>query len=80
MIHYGLDPAWYFSATGLAWDGVLKITKVDLELLRDPDMLLIIESDIRGGIPAISHGHAKTATNIWELSSIHLRNLNSSRI
>ena len=33
MSHYGLDPAWYFSAPGLAWDTTLKITKVQLELL-----------------------------------------------
>ena len=28
MNHYELDPAWYFSAPGLAWDATLKITKV----------------------------------------------------
>ena len=54
-----LDPAWYFSAPGLAWDAVLKITKVRLELLSDPDMLLMIESGIREGIATISHRHAK---------------------
>ena len=59
MNHYGLDPAWYFSAPGLAWDATLKITKVQLELLNDPDMLLMIESGIRGGIATISHRHAK---------------------
>ena len=32
MNHYGLDPAWYFSAPGLAWDAALKNTKVQLEL------------------------------------------------
>ena len=57
--HYGLDPAWYFSAPGLAWDATLKITKVQLKLLSDPDMLLMIESGIRGGIATISHCHAK---------------------
>ena len=36
---YGLDPAWYYSAPGLAWDAAIKITKVQLELLSDPDML-----------------------------------------
>ena len=46
MNHYGL--AWYFSAPGLAWDASLKITKVQVELLIDPDMLLMIESGIRG--------------------------------
>ena len=42
MNHDGLDAAWYFSAPGLAWDATLTITKVQLELLSDPDMLLMI--------------------------------------
>ena len=58
MTHYGLHPAWYFSAPSLAWDATLKITKVQLKLLSDPDMLLMIESGIRGGIATISHRHA----------------------
>ena len=57
--HYGLDPAWYFIAPGLAWDAALKITKVKLELLSDSDMLLMIKSGIRGGIATISHRYAK---------------------
>ena len=44
---------------GLAWDTALKITKVQLELLNNSDMLLMIESGIRGGITTISHCHAK---------------------
>ena len=80
MNHYGLAPAWYFSTPGLAWDATLKITKVQLELLSDPDMLLMIESGIRGGIATISHRHAKATTNIWKLISILLRNLNSFHI
>ena len=37
--HYNLNPAHYFTATGLAWDAALKVTEVELELLSDPDML-----------------------------------------
>ena len=48
MNHYGLDPAWYFSVPVLASDATLKITKVQIELLSDHDMLLMIESGIRG--------------------------------
>ena len=59
MNHYGLDPAWYLSAPGLVWDATLKITKVQLELVSDPDMLRMIESGIRGGIATIWHRHAK---------------------
>ena len=80
MNHYGLDPAWYFSAPGFAWDATLKITKDQLELLSDSDMFLIIESGIRGGIEQYHTATLKQTMNIWELSSILLRKLNSSRI
>ena len=50
MKYYGLDPAWYFTAPGLAWDAMLKITKVNLEPIIDPDMMLMVEKGIRGGV------------------------------
>ena len=59
MNHYGLHPAWYFSSPCLAWDAILKITNVQLELLNDCDMLLTIEIGITGEIATISHRHAK---------------------
>ena len=46
---YNLDPAHYFTAPGLALDAALKVTEVELELLSDPDMLLMVEKGIRGG-------------------------------
>ena len=42
MNHYGLNPAWYFSAPGLGWDAALKIIMIPLELISDSDMLLMI--------------------------------------
>ncbi|XP_065640538.1 uncharacterized protein LOC136073101 [Hydra vulgaris] len=50
--NYKLDPAWYFTAPGLAWDAALKITKVKLELLSNYDMIFMIKQEIRGGINA----------------------------
>ena len=52
--HYKLDPAWYFTSTGLAWDTALKITDIKLELLSDYDMILLIKHGIRGGVSTIS--------------------------
>ena len=70
MNHYGLDPAWYISAPGLAWNAALKITKVQLELLNESDILLMIESGIRGRISTISHRHAK-ANNEYMGTEFH---------
>ena len=58
--NYGLDPAWYYTASDLAWDATLKKTKVELELLTDIDMLLMVEKGIRGGVSSIMtcHGEA----------------------
>ena len=48
--NYELDPAHFFTVPGMAWDAMLKITGIKLELLEDVDMLLMIEKGIRGGI------------------------------
>ena len=47
---YGLDPSYFLSAPGLAWQACLKKTNVNLELLTDVDMLLMIEAGIRCGM------------------------------
>ena len=57
--NYGLDPVYYYTAPGLAWDACLKITGVSLELLSDPDILLMIEKGIRGGISIISNRYGE---------------------
>ena len=48
--NYNLDPAWYYTTPGLAWDALLKFTNIKLELLADYDMVLMIEKGTRGGI------------------------------
>ena len=48
--HYKLDPAHFCTSPGLAWKACLKHTGIELELLTDPDMLLMFERGIRGGI------------------------------
>ena len=57
--NYELDPVYYYTAPGLAWDAMLKMTKINLELLSDIDMLLMIEKGIRGGISIISNRYGK---------------------
>ena len=58
---YELDPAHCLSAPGLAWLASLKKTGVELELLTDPDMLLMVEKGIRGEICHEIAGLAKAS-------------------
>ena len=58
---YDLDPAHFLSAPGLAWQACLKKTGIKLELLTDPDLLLMVEKGIRGGICHAIHRYAKAS-------------------
>ena len=58
--HYNVDTAHYFTAPDLAWDAALKLTELKLDLLSDPNMLLIIEKGIRGGVSTISNRYGKS--------------------
>ena len=62
--NYSLDPAWYYTSPGLSWDALLKHSKIKLELLTDPDVLLLFEKGIRGGISMIPNRFGK-ANNIY---------------
>ena len=53
--NYRLDPAHFYTARGLAWKACLKKTGVNLELLKDPDMLLMFEHGISHGITPWVH-------------------------
>ena len=56
---YKLDPAHSWTVPGFAWNCALKMSKVELELITDPDMFLFFENSIRGGISTITHRYAK---------------------
>ena len=68
---YGLDPSYFLSAPGLAWQACLKKTEVKLELLTDYQMLLMIEEGIRGGMCQSTHRYAKA-------NNKHMKNYDKS--
>ena len=53
--NYGLCPSHYLSSPGLSRGAMLKMTKIDLELIPDPDLYIFFEKGTRGGISYISN-------------------------
>ena len=47
------------SAPTLSWDEMLNMTKVELELITDPDMYIFFEKCMRGGVSYISNRYSK---------------------
>jgi hypothetical protein len=62
--NHGLDPAWYFTLPGLAWDAALKLTGVELDLITNDEIFFLIESSIRGGICQVSKRYAETTDGV----------------
>ena len=56
---YELDPIYFASAPGSAWQACLKKTGEELKLITDYEVLLMIEKGIRGGICQATHRYAK---------------------
>ncbi len=63
MNYYKLDPANYLSAPGLAWDAMLLLTQVELDLITDLDMLQMVERMKRGGLCVVGSKRYVQANN-----------------
>ena len=57
--YYGLNPCHYFSAPGLSWDAMLKMTDVNLKKISDIDQYLFIEKGSTRGVSHIAKRYAK---------------------
>ena len=66
-----MDPAHFYTAPGFAWRACLKKTRIRLELLFDPNMILMFERGIRGGITQSINRWAK-ANNPYMGSDFNL--------
>ena len=56
---YELNPAYFLSRSGLAWQACLKRTGVELELLTDIVIFLLVEKGIKGGRCDSIHRYVK---------------------
>ena len=72
---YGLEALLYYTLPGLAWDAMLKITKIKLDLISDPNMYMMIENGIRGGISTVMKRHVEIIISIL-VTMIRVRQVN----
>ena len=63
--NYGLCPTHYLSAAGFSWDAMLKMTKIKLELITDPDMHIFFEKVLELEFLIFLIVLAKPTINIW---------------
>ena len=56
---------WYDTSLGLAWDAMMKITGVTLYLLRDINMLHVIQNGIHGGTAMVSNCLGQGNNSTW---------------
>jgi DNA polymerase type B, organellar and viral len=59
LIDYKLDPVHYMSLPGFTYDAALKMTKVELLLITEKDIMADIESGMRGGVCMITKRFAQ---------------------
>ena len=57
--YYNLDPAPYFSCPGFAWDAVLQMIYIYLELITDIDMYQMVQTGLRGGVSYIANRYSE---------------------
>ena len=57
--YYYLDPAHYFSCPGVAWDAMLLMTYINLELISGTDMYQMVEKGLRGGLGYTASRYSK---------------------
>ena len=58
--HFELDCTAYISFPQLAFDCCLKTLTSPIQLMHDPDMILMMEQNIRGGVSFINERHVRT--------------------
>ena len=64
--YYGLVPCHYFSSPGLSWEAMLKMTRIELEVISDIDIYLFIGKGMRGGLSYIAKIHSNANNKYTE--------------
>ena len=83
--NYGLCPSDHLVAPGLSWDAVFKITKIEVELIPDPDMYMFFEKGTRSKISYVLNNYRKANNKYlesydWKQESKHIIYLDENNL
>ena len=53
-LEYSINPLYSYSLPGYTWKAGLKITKIELDFIKDKELLLLLENNIRGGFSSVT--------------------------
>ena len=67
--YYELDLCHYFSAPGLTWDAMLKMTGITLAKIDDANKYMFFERGMRGGISYISKRYSQANNDVVEFDN-----------
>jgi len=56
---YELDPVLSYSLPGVSWDAAMRKTGITLDLINTPEMHMVLERNVRGGVAKIVKRHAE---------------------
>ena len=66
MKDYGLDPAYYFTWPNFAFDAMLKLTGVEIDLVYEQEMYEMIEKGLGGGMTLTTSKKAEANNKYME--------------
>ena len=52
-LEYNINPLYSYSLPGYTWKAGLKITKIKLDFIKDKEILILLENNIRGRISSV---------------------------
>ena len=76
--NFALDPIYWNSLPGHAWDTCLYYTKIKLELISELSILNFLEMGITGKLSQVSNRYARTNNEYWP--AVYNTNLERSYI
>ena len=75
-LEYGINPLYSYSLPGYTWKAGLKLTNIKLDFIKDKDLLLLLENNIRGGISSVMGPRYIESDENTKLLYIDANNLN----